>query len=181
MKHLTMFAVLIALAGGTAFAQQDMGNSSVSGATFTTGIVESIDASQLTLRDQADRVTTILIEKGTVGAMNHPVGSRVRVNFHTNESGQSVADEIQGAPGEVQAAEAEVHGETVTSDPATTASTHAATTHAQKPNTATEPTYEEDSETEATSTLPRTASSHAAIGLLGLLSLCGALVIRVSR
>ena len=179
MKHLTMFAVLIALAGGTALAQQDMGNSSVSGATYTTGIVESIDASQLTVRDESDQVRTILIVSGTVNATNHPVGSRVRVNFHNNDAGQSVADEIQG-PSEVEAAEMDVEQETEATEPATAKTT---TPHVKKATPAPAPTHSGDSadESTTTATLPQTAGSLAAIGLLGLLSLGGALVIRFSR
>lgn len=185
MKHLTMFAVLIALAAGPALAQQDMGNTSVSGATYTTGIVESIDGSHLTLIDESGQAMTILIVSGTVGAKNHPVGSRVRVNFHHNEDGQSVADVIQGAPGDVQVAETEVRHEMVVPAPPTP---RPATTRVQEPTPTTAVIYDDEPVAEtstfprnASSTLPRTASSLAAIGLLGLLSLGGALVIRFSR
>lgn len=178
MKQLALFAVLIALAGGTAFAQQDMGNSSVTGATYRTGIVESIDGSQLTLRDESEQVLTILIVKGTVGAKNHPVGSRVRVNFHNDEAGQSIADEIQGAPGEIQAPEGEVHQETVATEPPTAETD---TPKVQGPRPAPAPVRTETPDTETASYLPHTASPLAAIGLLGLLCLSGALVIRIIR
>lgn len=185
MKQLALFAVLITLAGGTAFAQQDMGNSSTTGATYTTGIVESIDGSQLTLRDESKQVLTILIVKGTVGAKNHPVGSRVRVNFHNDETGQTIADEIQGAPGkiqgapgEIQASEGEVQQETVATAPPTAGT---GTPNVQGPRPAPAPVYTETPDTETASNLPRTASPLAAIGLLGLMSLSGALVIRFIR
>lgn len=174
MKKLALFAGLIALVGGTAVAQQDMGNASVSGATYTTGIVESIDGSQLTLRDDAKQVVTILIAKGTVGAKNHPVGSRVRVNFHHNEDGQSVADEIQGAGAVTEGTEVKATVATAPTTPELVADTQTVTTPSSPP----EPTAD-DSTSEAS--LPRTASPLAAIGLLGLLSLAGALVIRLVR
>ncbi len=175
MKRLALFAVLLVLAGGIAWAQQDMGRSSVAGAGFTTGVVELFDKTSMSLREDSNRVVTILIVPGTVGADHELVGSRVRVTFHHNDNNQAIADEIQAVAGEKQeVAAAPVYQPTPTPAPAPTVVEKKAYTPAPAYTApAPEPMVEK--------TLPRTASPLAAIGLLGLLSLGGALVVRFTR
>ena len=182
MKSLTLFAVLVALAGGTALAQNEMGHLSVAGAGYTTGVVELIDSNSVSVREDSNRVVTILIVPGTVGAQNHALGSRVKVTFHHNDTNQAIADEIQGVQGEAEV-------KTVATEPAPAVQT--------MPMAATAPTVTkekayvpapaaiEQPTTDSTTTiepkLPHTASPLAAIGLLGLLSLGGALVLRFTH
>jgi hypothetical protein len=182
MKSLTLFAVLVALAGGTALAQQEMGHLSVAGAGYTTGVVEFIDSSSMTVREDSNRAVTLLIVPGTVGAANHPLGSRVKVTFHHNDANQTIADEIQGAQGEAEV-------KTVATEPAP--AVQAMPTAAPAPTVTQEkayvpaPTVVAQPATTSTPTiepkLPHTASPLAAIGLLGLLSLGGALVLRFTH
>jgi hypothetical protein len=182
MKSFTLFAVLVALAGGTALALQEMGHLSVAGAGYTTGVVELIDSNSMTLREDSNRIVTILIVPGTVGAENHLIGSRVKVTFHHNDSNQAIADEIQGVTGEaeaktvattsapaVQAMPAAAPAPTVTKEKTYVPAPAAI----EQPTTASTPTIEPK--------LPHTASPLAAIGLLGLMSLGGALVLRFTH
>lgn len=169
MRKIALLTAVALLLGGVAFAQQDMGNVPGTGATYTTGIVEAFDGSAVTLREDSDRVVTILVAKATVGADHPLVGSRVRVNFHRNESNQWVADEIQGLPGTVTPPAAIVHTTPVmpTEPPQPT--------YAKAPKPA--PTAPEP-QAEPMAALPKGASPLATIGLIGLLALGGALALR---
>ncbi len=184
MKRFVLFALFVALAGGMAFAQQDMGNKPTAGATYTTGVLESIDSSSLTLRDDANQLATFQIVTATVGAKNHELGTRVRVNFHRNDQDALIADTIQGASGDAETAEVATAPEqtpaTYTDSTPTAAPTAQAAVTTPEPETV--PDSNTDSDTDSTpsmeTSLPHTASPLAAIGLLGLLSLGGALAIR---
>lgn len=170
MRKLVLMVAFALLLGGAAFAQQDMGNLSNTGASYTTGVVEAADASALTLREDSNRVITLLIDKGTVGADHPLVGSRVRVTFHRNEQSQLVAREIQGLPGQEVKPEAVVHTTPVMPTEPKSAPAYA------KPAYTPAPTPEPQAAPEPT--LPKGGSPLATIGLLGLLALGGGLALR---
>jgi hypothetical protein len=182
MKSFTLFAVLVALAGGTALAQQDMGNSPIKGAGYTTGVVQFIDSHSMTLKEDSNRIITLLIAPATVGANTQLVGGRVRVTLHHDNNGQAIADVIQGVQVEAEAktvvaTPAPAVQAMPTTAPAPTVTTEKAYVPApaaiEQPTTASTPMIEPK--------LPHTASPLAAIGLLGLLSLGGALVLRFTH
>lgn len=170
MRKIAILAVLAALVAGAAFAQPDMGNTAISGATYTTGIVQAFDGSAVTIKESSNRVVTLLIDKATVGADHPLIGSRVRVNFHHNEKGQAVADEIQGLPGEEP------------KPPTIVVNTPVLPTEPAPQPTYTKPVYTPAPTPAPTAepapTLPKGGSPLATVGLVGLLALGGALALR---
>ena len=181
MKRFALITALCLAVTGAAVAQQDMGNVKVTGATYTTGVVESNNTDSMTFREDTGDLRTVLFDEGTVGALGHPPGSRVRVNFHTNEQDQAIADEIQGLKSDDVAAnmpEAKVISEPVLpSGPAIEEPAVAVAT--PEPAAVAEP--EPAVEPAAEAPLPRTGSNLYGLGLIGLLSLAAATVIRVVR
>lgn len=176
MKRIALFTALVLLAGGIAFAQQDMGNVPMTGATYTTGIVEAADRSAFTLREDSGRLITILLATATVNADHATPGTRVRVNFHKDDQNRPVADEIQGIKREVAqapAGEVKVTYEAAAQAPAPTPKAVPPAPRVTPPAPAPEPM--------AAAPLPRTASPLAAIALLGLLALGGAVALRFAR
>lgn len=182
MRKLALAAALVAFAGSIAFAQQDMGNTPGTGATYTTGVVQALDDNSLTLKEDSNRVVTFLIVTGTVGAENHLVGSRVRVNFHHNENNQGIADEIQGVHGELETATVAVTPTPTRAPmPPVAEPTYTKRVVTPEPTTIPEPSVELEARVEPEpelESLPQGASPLASLGLLGLLSLGGALALR---
>ena len=193
MKKLALLAVITLLTAGVAAAQTtgDMGNVATPGATYGTGVVVSSGFDALVLRRDDGTSFTALITKATVGAKEFAAGTRVRVDFHTNEQGQAVADVIQGVGGAAEPAPAKVVV-TESAAPAPPAPAAAltpaptvakvpapppppATTTAYPPSTATT-TYAADNDQ-----LPATAGNSTAVALFGLLALAGAVALRASR
>ena len=183
MKKLALLAALILLTAGVAAAQTtgNMGNMATPGATFDTGVVVSSGPDALALRRDDGSTFTVLINSATVGAKNFAAGSRVRVDFHTNEQSQAVADVIQGLGAEAEPAKPSV---VVSSAPvlpspapaaAPTPPPPPAPSIESEPVTATT-TYDADSDQ-----LPATAGNSTAVGLIGLLALAGAVALRASR
>ena len=191
MKSLGILAVLAVLTVGVAAAQssQDMGNMKTSGATFAEGIVDTSSSTSLSIKNEAGGRLSFLLDSHTVNAANHPAGSRVKINYHTNENGVAIADEIQGAGDSGKVAT------TTTTTQAPAATTYTETKPAPAPVTETEPvtpaepapvaapvdtTMNRPVATEP-SNLPKTASHLPAIGLLGLAALAGFAVLRSVR
>ena len=174
MRKIALLTVFALLVGGAAFAQQDMGNAATTGAGYMTGVVESADSSALTLRDDSDRVLTLLIDKGTVGADHSLVGSRVRVTFHRNDANQMVAREIQGLAGEESKPAAIVH-----TAPVMPNQPPAQPTYTKQTVVTPEPAPMAEPMAEPAPSLPRGASPLATLGLLGLIALGGALALRL--
>lgn len=173
MRRLAILTAFALLVGGAAFAQQDMGNVPNTGASYTTGVVEAADASALTLREDTNRVITLLIDKGTVGADHPLVGSRVRVTFHRNEQNQMIAKEIQGLPGQEVKPEAVVH-----TAPVMPTEPVPQPTYAKTATPAPTPAAEPQAAPELEPTLPKGGSPLGTIALLGLLALGGGLLLR---
>jgi hypothetical protein len=165
-----LFAVLVV--AGAASAQQDMGNYSLTGVTYTTGIVETADSSAIALREDSGRLVTILLSTQTVNVNHATPGTRVRVNFHTDDQNRPVADEIQGIP--------EPLTEKVTPEPKVTY-TDVATPPAAAPEPYVAPAPEPAPVPAEPEPLPKTASSIPAIALVGLLSFAAALAVRFVR
>ena len=192
MKKLTLIAALLCLAvSGAAVAQQDMGNMATSGATYATGEVQANAVDSITVKEDNGQVVTFLIDDKTVGALGHPSGSRVRINFHRNDLDQGVADEIQGVGGDAKVV---VSDTKVVSEPVMPSgpAIEQPKVAAPEPIAATEPVYTEPVvketvvtepavETASTEPLPATASHLHELALLGLLALSAAAAIRVSR
>jgi hypothetical protein len=181
MKRFALIAAIFLAVSGVAVAQQDMGNVSAAGATYTTGVVEANAVDSITIREDDGRVLTFLIDGKTVGALGHSAGSRVRIDFHRNELDQGVADEIQGvSSGNEMAAVAEAKVVTepvLPSGPPIEEETQVAVAEPEPEpvviETAPEPAYTEP--------LPATGSRLFELGLLGLLALSAATVIRFAR
>ena len=176
MRRIALFTALVLLAGGIAFAQQDMGNVSTPGASYTTGIVEAADRSAFTLKEDSGRLITILLSQATVNADHATPGSRVRVNFHKDDQNRPVADEIQGIKLEVAQAPAPELKVTYSDIPATPAPAPR-----YVPPPAAPPAAPPATEPVTAAPLPRTASPLAGIALLGLLAMGAAVAIRFAR
>ncbi len=189
MKRLTVLAVLTLLSVGPAIAQapQDMGNASTPGSTFATGIVVSSSNDQLVIRDDAGQTMTVFLVDATVGAQNRTTGSRVKVNYHV-EKGRAIADEILGYQGEAEpmvttppVAVTTTPTAAVTPPPTAMVPAPAPAPEVATPTPAYEtPAYDANAPTSRTA-LPATASNQGLIGLIGLLALGAAIVIRIAR
>jgi hypothetical protein len=186
MKRFALLAIVTLLTAGVAAAQTtgDMGNTATPGATYGTGIVVSSGFDALVLRRDDGTSFTALITKATVGAKEFPVGTRVRVDFHTNEQGQAVADVIQGLSGDIEPAPAKVvvtesptpaPAAALTPAPKVRVTPPPATTTVITPTTATT-TYAADNDQ-----LPATAGNSTAVALFGLLAFAGAVALRATR
>jgi len=175
---LALVAVL-ALAGTSgAFAQSDMGNSSTSGATFMVGVVQSITGDSVTLVLASGEQQTILLGHHTVGKQFLVNGSRARIDYRTNDNGQAVAEVIQSA-GEQTTTVAVAPEVRVEVEQTAPASTYRAEPAAPVQTSVLEPSVA-PTETR-TYSLPATASWMPSLALLGLLSLAGAVAIRIGR
>lgn len=172
MRRIALFIVLVLLAGGVAFAQQDMGNVATTGATYTTGVVEAADGSAFTIKEDSGRLITILFSSGTVNADHATPGSRVRVNFHKDAENRPVADEIQGIKREVVTAPAPEPKVTYSDIPQAPAPAPKYVAPAPQAAPPTPP---------VAAPLPKTASSLAGIALLGLLAMGAAIGLRFAR
>jgi len=195
MKSLGIFAVLAVLTVGVAAAQssQDMGNMKTSGATFAEGIVDTSSSTSLSIKNEAGGRLSFLLDSHTVNAANHPAGSRVKINYHTNENGVAIADEIQGAgdSGKVatttstttttQAPLATTYTESTKPAPAPVTESEPVTPAEPAPVAAPADTTVKQPATSEPSNLPKTASHLPAIGLLGLAALAGFAVLRSVR
>jgi LPXTG-motif cell wall-anchored protein len=196
MRKLAVFVALALLACGVAVAQQDMGNSPTAGATFVTGTIDSSTSDSLVLRlDSGDRFTLLLNDQ-TVGVMARPTGTRLKVNYHVNDRGQAIADEIQGlaakeasAPIAPAPSSVKVHSEPVASvppaPPAPAIEERPAPTPPPIAATAPPaPASETDlsaSSPRASENLPKTASSEPLLLLLGLMAVASGVAFRFFR
>lgn len=155
-----------------------MGNVSTPGATYGTGVVVSSGSDALVLRRDDGTSFTALITKATVGAKEFAAGTRVRVDFHTNEQGQAVADVIQGLGGDAERAPAKVvvTESAAPAPPAPAAAQVPATPPTAYPPSTATTTYAADNDQ-----LPATAGNSTAVALFGLLALAGAVALRASR
>ena len=182
MKRFALIAAIFLAVSGVAVAQQDMGNVPSAGATYTTGVVEANAVDSITIREDDGRVLTFLIDGKTVGALGHAAGSRVRINFHRNELDQGVADEIQGvSSGNEMAAVAEAK---VVTEPVLPSGPPIEETKVAVAEPAPEPVVIEPApapEPAYTEPLPATGSRLFELGLLGLLALSAATVVRFAR
>ena len=186
MKRFALIVAICLAASGAAWAQQDMGNVKSVGASYTTGTVESNALDSLTFRDDSGQLLTVLFDDGTVGALGHPAGSHVRINYHRNDQGQAIADEIQGikSDAELQAKmpEATVISEPVMPSGAPIAEAQVAVTEPAPAAPAAEPiVVEQKEETAQAQPLPKTASNLYGLALLGLAALSSASILRISR
>ena len=187
MKRFALIVAVCLVAGGAAWAQQDLGNVRVAGATYTTGTVESNALDSLTFRDDAGQLLTVLFDNGTVGALGHPVGSHVRVDFHLNDRGQAIADEIQGKTTDAELAasanygapQAQVVSEPVMPSSPPIAEARVAVAEPAPPSIVIETTVEPKPAQEQA--LPKTASHLYGLALLGLAALSSALILRFAR
>lgn len=181
-RFLVVAALLLAGAGVT-FAQSNMGNTSTTGSTFAVGTVESIASDSVTIILESGDQLTILLGDHTVGKQYLLNGSRVRIDYRSNDNGVAVAEEIEvggGEPAKVAAAPV-VRYETEQNAPVQ--KTYRA--EPTKPVTTT-PRYTEPETVVAqaeprTYDLPATASWMPGLALLGLLSLAGAVALRIAR
>ena len=189
MKTLGILAVLAVLTVGVAAAQsgQQLGNMQTSGATFAEGVVDASSTTSLSIKNEAGGRLTFLLDDHTVNAANHPVGSRVKINYHTNENGVGIADEIQGVGGSGKVATTTT---TATTSQAPASTTYTETAKPAEPVTERAPVAPAPADTSMTQTtttttepanLPKTASHLPAIGLLGLAALAGFAVLRSVR
>lgn len=201
MRKLAVFVALALLACGVAAAQQDMGNSPTPGATFVTGTMDSSTSDSLVLRlDSGDRFTLLLTDQ-TVGVMARPTGARLKVNYHVNDRGQAIADEIQGivsnetsAPTAPGPSSVKVHSEPAAPAPAPVAKQPAIeerpapTPPPIETTTPPAPTIPEKNEADlsassprAPENLPKTASSEPLLLLLGLAACASGVALRLFR
>jgi len=165
---LSLVALLSLLVLGVAIAQQDMGNSPVAGATFTTGIVRSIGLDSVTIEKDSGESVTMLLNAATVGSEHLAIGSRVRIDYHANEYAQAVADVVQaGASAQVKVASEPI----VEPAPIVEAA----------PAPVEEPEVPAIAESPVEEALPATASALPALALSALLALAAAAVLRIAR
>jgi len=176
MKRLALLGILL-LFGGVAVAQQDMGNLSVQGATYATGVVEVATSDSMSIRLDSGEVVTVLINSATVGAQDRAVGTRVKINYHRDDQDRAVADEIQG----VTPAVAEQTAATETQ--AAPAAAPAASAPVEATEAPAQTTAAPVTETPApvANKLPATASTLPGLALLGLLAISGAATLRAVR
>lgn len=183
---LALVVALVLSSTGGAFAQSDMGNTATAGATYMVGVVQSIAPDSVTLVQASGEQMTLMLADHTIGKKFLVSGNRARIDYSVNASGQAVADVIQSAG----------HADTVVAVPAVTE-----TSEEQVPVEKVEPTpvrVEPAPRTEplppaapaaaVTTTpvtrpysLPATASGMPGLALLGLLSLAGAVTLRMVR
>jgi hypothetical protein len=167
---LSLVALLSLLVLGVAVAQQDMGNSPVPGATFTTGTVRAVGPDSVTIEKDSGETVTLLLNAATVGSERLVTGSRVRIDFHTNEYAQGVADVIQAGESEqVQVASEPIE------EPAPIVAPPAASEPIEEPVVA---AVTESPDQEA---LPATASNLPAFLLSALIALAAAVALRLAR
>jgi len=187
MKKLALLAIVTVLCAGTAFAQQDMGNAPVEGATYTTGVVQSASANSMTLREDSGREVTVLLDAATVGGITPAAGARVRVDYHLNGENQAIADAIQLAPQAPAAVEtAAVDESSAAPAPAAEASADAASPAAAPAPAAAAaqapaPAPVAASSASAPEDLPRTASDLPLLALTALIGIAGAVTLRATR
>ena len=191
MKSLAVLAVLAVLVSGAAVAQssQDLGNVRTAGATYADGIVDASSTTSLSIKNDAGGRLTFVLDSHTVNAMNHAVGTRVKINYHTNENGVAIADEIQG-PASSSADAAAAKSTSATATTSSTSSTYAASEPKPAP-VATEtapvapaPVVTEAAPAPATTApakLPKTASILPTLAVIGLASLAGFAALRSVR
>jgi hypothetical protein len=188
-KTLICAAALLALlVAGGATAQQDMGNTAATGATFTTGVLKARTADSLTLAKDDGETVTLLVDVATVGLAGLENEQRVRVDYHVNEYGQAVADVVQaGAPAPTTIA-ASAPAEPAVAAPTPLPSETA--TVELEPTPAIEREVEARAEIEPApaevavaepESLPATASRLPLLVLLGAATLGAALVLRLAR
>jgi len=201
MRNLAVFVALALLVCGVAAAQQDMGNSATPGATFVTGTMDSSTSDSLVLRlDGGDRFTLLLTAQ-TVGVMARATGTRLKVNYHVNDRGQAIADEIQGfgskeaaaAPIASSPSSVKVQSEPVAAVPPAPVAPSVEVRSAPTPApiataTAPAPTIQEENQADlsasspkAPENLPKTASHEPMLLLLGLLACASAVTLRFLR
>lgn len=180
MKRLALVAILL-LIGSVAVAQQDMGHASVQGAGYLTGVVETTTSDSMTIRKDSGDVVTLLLDDGTVGRADRPVGSRVRVDFRVDSQNRAIANVIQGAsPLVAEAAATMPLGSATPAAPVETPAAPAIETPAAP---AVESATVEPAATAApaATSLPATASVLPGLALLGLLAVSGAVTLRAVR
>lgn len=181
--RLFVVAALVVAGTGVAFAQSSMGNAPTTGSTFAVGTVESIASDSVTIILESGDQLTILLGDHTVGKQYLLNGSRVRIDYRNNDNGVAVAEEIEvggGEPAQVAAAPVVTYE--------TERNTPTPQTYRAEPTTpiTTTPRYTEPERVIAqaeprTYNLPATASWMPGLALLGLLSLAGAVALRISR
>lgn len=178
-----MFAALSLLIAGIAVAQQDLGNAAAPGATYTTGVVRSVDSYSVTIEKDSGETETLLLDLATVGSNRLASGSRVRIDYHMNTYAQAVADVIQAAP----SAQVKVESTPIAPAPAPVAETATAVEPApaeiaeveSAPVTETAaPVVTESSPDEM---LPATASRLPLLLLVGLVTVSTATIVRFAR
>ncbi len=169
MRKATLFALVLALVAGMAIAQNEMGRKSTAGANFTTGVVEQVDKSGISIREDSGQVVTFIFQESTVGALNYAVGSRVRVTWQHNDQAQRLATEVQGAeiaPPKVNPPPVVTYSDATPPPAPAPAPKYVAPTPAPAPAAV------------APVELPKTATQLPALGLLGLMLLGAGLVLR---
>jgi hypothetical protein len=181
---LLAFVAVVLLAGtGGAFAQSNMGNTATSGSTFAVGTVESIASDSVTIKLESGDQLTIMLGDHTVGKQYLLNGSRVRIDYRSNENGQAVAEEIEVGGGEpaVVAAAPVVRYETEKNVPLQETYRAEPAPPVATPRSYTEPDRVVAQTTTRPYDLPATASWMPSLALLGLLSLAGAVTLRIVR
>jgi hypothetical protein len=163
-------ALLALMTFGAAIAQQDMGNSTAAGATYTTGVVTARTPDSVTIEKDSGDVVTLLIDVATVGSGALQTDQRVRIDYHVNEYGQAVADVIQtaAAPDVVTVATSEPTAEAPPLPAAPQVATAAPAADVRELSPADE-------------ALPATASRLPLLVALGTLALAGAVALRIGR
>jgi hypothetical protein len=177
MKKLALLAIVTVLCGGAAFAQQDMGNAAVEGATYTTGIVQSINANSMTVLEDSGREVSVLLDDATVGGITPAVGARVRVDYRLNASNQAVAETIQLAPQDAATEETSA----AAAAPAVSAPAAEPSPSSEVAAPVAEPAPADVPSAAASQDLPRTASELPLLALTALLGIAGAVTLRATR
>lgn len=193
---MALATALLLSASGVAVAQSDMGNAPTTGATFSTGIVESFGTNSVTIKRDSGESVTYVLDNATIGKANLANGSRVRIDYVTNDQGQTVAKEIQINADAANIAAtpatevdvdttADVKVETTTpAAPAPSATYTAPAPAAPMPDTTADVDVDTTMDTTIDTdrdTLPATASRLPAFALLGLVALAAGLAVRFVR
>lgn len=169
---LSLFALLALLVLGAAVAQQDMGNTPVTGATYTSGTVRAIGPDSVTIEKDSGETVTLLVNAATIGARELAIGSHARIDYHTNEYAQAVADVIQTR------AEPQV---VVGSEPVSAPEPIVAQQPVAEPTRAEQQVIPAVTSYSGEEVLPATASVLPTLALLGLLAFAVAVTLRVVR
>ena len=84
---------------GATLAQTEPAGEQAAGTIEIMGVVEANAVDSITIRADSGGQIKMTFDRETVGALGHPVGSRVEASFHHDQAGTAVADEIESVGG----------------------------------------------------------------------------------